>query len=81
MYYLLTKRCVSEKHSRRLEVIEDAFVGKITDVESVLAGLMKRGYVERKKKKSCNYWIVLGPALRALGAHDYRIPRGGRIPL
>jgi len=65
----------------RLEVIEDAFDGKVAGVESLLAGLMKNGYVGRKKKKSYNYWVALRPTLRALGAHNYRISRGGRIQL
>ena len=80
LYYLLNRRCLSEKHSVRLEVIEDAFREKM-DVQKILNGLTLVGYVVSKKKKSANYWAIPGRTISALEHHGYPIPRGGRVRL
>ena len=80
LFYLLSKRCLSDKHSLRYDVIEDALGSKM-DVKAVLGELSLKQYVGCKKKKASNYWARAGKTISALESHGYSIPRGGKIRL
>lgn len=61
-------------------MIEKHFRNKF-DAKEILNELIKKGYVGCKKKRSTNYWVNAGMSINALESHDYRISRGGRMPL
>ena len=76
LYYLLTKRCVSEKHSRALKAIERDLQHIHINVDRVLQSLENKGYLGSKKKQPINYWVDPGKAAEALREHGYDIPIG-----
>lgn len=80
LFYLLMHKCTGPDSSRSFKVIEKVFRDQM-EVEKVINSLIPLGYVNRKKKKAYNYWIIPGPSIRALQDHGYRIPRGGRVVL
>ena len=74
--YLLTKRCVSEKHSRALKAIERDLSHLRIDVDRVLQSLENRGYLGCKKKKPVNYWVNPSKSAKVLREHGYDVPIG-----
>jgi hypothetical protein len=76
LYYMLTKRCVSVKHSRALKAIERDLEHLHIDVNQVLRSLDNKGYLGCKKKNPVNYWIEPGRAAKVLRENGYDVPVG-----
>ena len=76
--YFYKCRCLSVEHTKRLDAIERDLGNRIDDLESNLDGLMGKGYLGCKKKKSKNYYAGASQTIRALTAHGHTVWRGGR---
>lgn len=75
LYYLISSRGLSEKHSIAQKAIERD-LGTKMDIRKVLQSLMNKGYANGKKKKPVNYWAIAGKAAKALRVHGYDVPLG-----
>ncbi len=75
LLYLLTKRCVSEKHSKAYNAIKRDLGSKM-DVDEVLQSLLNQNYLGCKKKKPVNYWVNPGLAAKALRYNNIPVPIG-----
>ncbi len=75
LFYLVSSRCLSEKHSIALKAIERDLNTKM-DVKKVLQSLMNKGYASCKKKKPINYWANAGESAKVLRMHGYDVPLG-----
>jgi hypothetical protein len=74
--FLLKKRCMSEKCSKRYEALRSQIRPPIDDPGQILDSLVQLGLVGCKKKKSTNYWICAGRTIALLKEHGFTIDIG-----